>query len=47
MNVVIYGYFISPFEDRVLIVAGEYVWGFEGYDVRKFLIGCHLSTGFM
>jgi hypothetical protein len=45
-DVKIYGYFISPFEDRVLIVAGEYVYGFEGYDVRYVLIGCHLSIGF-
>jgi hypothetical protein len=40
------GYFISPFEDRALIVIGEYALDFEGYDVRYVLSGCHLSTGF-
>jgi hypothetical protein len=46
MDVIPCGYFISPFEDRALIVIGEYALDFEGYDVRYVLTGCHLSTGF-
>jgi len=46
MDIMSCGYFINPFEDRALIVVGEYEWAFEGYDVRYVLIGCHLSTGF-
>jgi hypothetical protein len=46
MDIVSCGYFINPFDNRALIVAGEYEWAFEGYDVRYVLFGCHLSTGF-
>lgn len=46
VNVVVCGYFISPFEDRALIVIGEYVRVFEGCDIEYKFIGCHLSNGF-
>jgi len=46
MDVVSCGYFINPFDNRALIIVGEYEWAFEGYDVKYILIGCHLSTGF-
>jgi len=45
-DVITCGYFLSPFENRALIVVGEYEWAFEGYDVKYVLIGCHLSIGF-
>ena len=45
-DVIACGYFLSPFENRALIVVGEYEWAFEGYDVKYVLIGCHLSAGF-
>jgi hypothetical protein len=46
MDIVSCGYFINPFDNRALIVIGEYFWAFEGYDIRYVLIGCHLSAGF-
>ncbi|MDR0503861.1 MAG: hypothetical protein LBH16_11135 [Treponema sp.] len=46
MDIVTCGYFINPFDNRALIVAGEYERAFEGYDVKYVLIGCHLSAGF-
>jgi len=46
MDIVICGYFINPFDNSALIVAGEYERAFEGYDVKYILIGCHLSAGF-
>jgi len=46
MDIVSCGYFINPFDNRALIIVGEYKWAFEGYDVGYVLIGCHLSTGF-
>lgn len=46
VDVVVCGYFISPFEDRALIVIGEYVRVFEGWDIEYVFIGCHLSVGF-
>ena len=46
MDIVSCGYFINPFDNRALIIVGEYEWAFEGYDVKYILIGCHLSTGF-
>jgi hypothetical protein len=45
-DVIVCGYFISPFEDRALVIVGEYVGVFEGKDVEYVLIGCHLSDGF-
>ncbi|NLA25288.1 MAG: hypothetical protein GX879_10015 [Bacteroidales bacterium] len=45
-DVIVCGYFNSPFEDRALIIIGEYVRAFEGWDVEFILIGCHLSNGF-
>ena len=46
MDVVVCGYFISPFEDRALVVIGECVRTFEGYEILYTFIGCHLSNGF-
>ena len=46
MDIITCGYFINPFDNRALIVIGEYELAFEGYDVKYVLIGCHLSTGF-
>jgi hypothetical protein len=40
------GYFISPFENRALIIIGVNVRAFEGYELRYILVGCHLSDGF-
>jgi len=46
MDIITCGYFINPFDNRALIVIGEYERAFEGYDVKYVLIGCHLSAGF-
>jgi thiol-disulfide isomerase/thioredoxin len=40
------GYFISPYENRALIVIGEMVPVSEGGDIDFYFIGCHLSYGF-
>ena len=40
------GYFLSPFENRVLIIVAEESWGFEGTDLYYRFAGCHLGTGF-
>jgi hypothetical protein len=40
------GYFISPYENRALIVIAERVPGFEGADIEFYFIGCHLTYGF-
>jgi hypothetical protein len=40
------GYFISPYENRALIVTGERIPAFEGADIHFYFIGCHLSYGF-
>jgi hypothetical protein len=37
-----YGYFISPYENRALIVIGETVVGFDDLDVVFYFIGCQL-----
>jgi hypothetical protein len=45
-HVLLCGYFISPYEDRVLIVTGERVLAFEDVDIDFYFIGCDLSYGF-
>jgi hypothetical protein len=45
-DVFICGYFMSPFENRALIVIGEFAHSWEGSDVTYHFAGCHLSTGF-
>jgi hypothetical protein len=45
-DVFVCGYFISPFEDRALIVIGEYAHVWEESAVVFSLIGCHLKVGF-
>jgi hypothetical protein len=40
------GYFISPFENRALIIIGKSVRAFEGEDIEFIFIGCHLLIGF-
>jgi hypothetical protein len=42
-HVLLCGYFISPYEDRVLIVTGERVPAFEDVDINFYFIGCDLS----
>jgi hypothetical protein len=47
VDVFVCGYFISPFENRALVVVGELIRVFEGYGIDEYvLIGCHLSEGF-
>jgi hypothetical protein len=45
-DVFICGYFMSPFENRALIVIGEFAHSWEGSDVTYSFAGCHLSNGF-
>jgi hypothetical protein len=45
-DVNVYGYFIDPFNDRALIVIGEYADGWEESVVTFSFVGCHLSVGF-
>ena len=45
-DVFLCGYFISPFENRALIVIGEFAHVWEGSAVSYYLAGCHLSAGF-
>ncbi|MDR0321665.1 MAG: hypothetical protein LBI28_09195 [Treponema sp.] len=40
------GYFMSPFENRALIVTGVFAHRWEGSDVTYTFAGCHLSNGF-
>jgi hypothetical protein len=41
------GYFLSPFEDRALVVIGVQEQGFEGsIDYSYIFTGCHLLNGF-
>jgi hypothetical protein len=42
-HVLLCGYFISPYEDRALIVTGERVPAFEDVDIDFYFIGCDLS----
>jgi hypothetical protein len=46
LNVYLCGYFISSSADRVLIVAAEERWGFEGTELFYKFFGCHLERGF-
>jgi hypothetical protein len=45
-DIFVCGYFISPFENRALIVIGEFAHSWEGSDVTYSFAGCHLSVGF-
>jgi hypothetical protein len=45
-DVFLCGYFLSPFENRALIVTGVFAHSFEGSDVTYSFAGCHLSVGF-
>jgi hypothetical protein len=45
-HVLLCGYFVSPYEDRVLLVTGERVPAFEDVDIDFDFIGCDLSYGF-
>ncbi|MDR0453290.1 MAG: hypothetical protein LBH05_00595 [Deferribacteraceae bacterium] len=40
------GYFLSPFENRALVVVAEEHFGHEGTELTYRLSGCHLGTGF-
>jgi hypothetical protein len=40
------GYFLSPFENRALVVVAEEQWGHEGTELDYRLSGCHLEAGF-
>jgi hypothetical protein len=40
------GYFISPFENRALIVIGRHIRHWEGTNNDYILLGCHLDSGF-
>jgi hypothetical protein len=45
-DVLLCGYFVSPYEDKVLIVTGERVPAFEDVDIDFYFFGCDLSDGF-
>ena len=40
------GYFLSPFENRALVVVAEEHWGHEGTELTYRFSGCHLGVGF-
>ena len=40
------GYFLSPFENRIMVVTAEEAWGFEGTRLNFRFNGCHLGVGF-
>jgi len=40
------GYFLSPFENRIMAVVAEEAWGYEGTRLNFRFIGCHLGVGF-
>lgn len=40
------GYFLSPFENRAVVIIGEERWGFEGTELFYLLSGCNLDRGF-
>jgi hypothetical protein len=47
VDIFVCGYFVSPFENRALVVVGELKRVFEGYAIDEYIfIGCHLSDGF-
>jgi hypothetical protein len=39
-------YFLSPFENRTLVIAAEEAFVFEGTELFYRFIGCHLGVGF-
>ena len=45
-DVHISGYFLSPFENRIMVVTTEMAWGFEGIRFNYRFNGCHLGVGF-
>jgi len=45
-SVQVYGYFKSPYENRILVITGETKYVFEGSEVFYNFIGCHLGVGF-
>jgi hypothetical protein len=46
LSVWIAGYFLSPFEPRILVVVGEEQWEFDGTVVSFLFLGCDLDSGF-
>ena len=40
------GYFLSPFENRIMVVTAEEAFGFEGTRLNFRFNGCHLGVGF-
>ena len=40
------GYFLSPFENRIMAVTAEEFFGFEGTTLNYRFNGCHLGVGF-
>jgi len=45
-NVSVCGYFLSPYENRALIVTAEEAFVFEGTELFYQFAGCHLGSGF-
>ncbi|GHV11992.1 hypothetical protein FACS189491_04190 [Spirochaetia bacterium] len=45
-DVYLCGYFISPFENRALLIIAEKDYTFEEYELRYVFTGCHLENGF-
>jgi hypothetical protein len=46
ISVYICGYFLSPFENRALVVIAEERFTFEGTEIFYAFSGCHLDIGF-
>ena len=46
LDIYISGYFLSPFENRIMVVTTERAWGFEGSRFNYRFNGCHLGVGF-
>ena len=45
-HVYVCGYFLSPFENRAMVVIAEEVWVHEGTELFYKFAGCHLGSGF-
>jgi hypothetical protein len=45
-HVYVCGYFLSPFQNRALVIVAEEFWGFEGTELMYRFSGCHLGVGF-
>ncbi len=45
-NVYVCGYLRSPYENRIALILGNTVRGFEGCDIAYKLSGCHMDVGF-